>query len=129
MPTIKIKDRVISCTRCHTVVPSHGVIDSIIPFPLSSALVTHEGNIIPHQLWKHGFGSYPLDISGETAPASWALPIQLALLGRCILVSCWYCVVVEPWVETRERKRPTNGPITGSLIISIDRNGLETNEE
>ena len=70
-----------------------------------------QGTILPRQLRKHGSGSYPLDISGETAPASWLLSTELDLSGRCLVVSCWYCVFVEPWVETeRERGQLNTNP-------------------
>ena len=40
-------------------------------------MATCQGTIIPHQLRKHGFGSYPLDISGETAHALQVFPTKL----------------------------------------------------
>ena len=87
---------------CHKFVPSSTVRDPIILFPLFSTLATRQGTIIPHQLWKHSVGSYPLDISGDNAPTSQVLLTELALLGRCLVVYCWYCGVVEPRVETRK---------------------------
>ena len=70
MPAVEIKDRVMSCTRCYIVVASRTVIDFIIMFPSSGTLAMCQGTIIPRQLRKHGCGSYPLDISGETVPTS-----------------------------------------------------------
>ena len=100
-------DRVVSHARWHTVAPSRALIESIVLFPFLSTLALRQGTIIPHQLWKHGFGNYPLDISGETAPALQVLAVEVALTGRYLVVSCWYYVIVELWVETRRRKRPT----------------------
>ena len=37
------------------------------------------------------------------------LSTELSMSGWFFLVSCWYCVVVESWVETRRGKRPTGG--------------------
>ena len=34
-------------------------------------------------------------ISGETAPSSWVLPIDLDLSSRCLGVYCWYCDVLN----------------------------------
>ena len=94
-----------SCrAHCHTIVPSRIVIYSIVLLPSSSALAARQGTIIPSQLRKHGSGSYPLDISSGSVPASQVLPTELALSGRCLVVYCWYCGVVEQQVKTRKRK-------------------------
>ena len=78
---VEIKDMIMLRTHCHIVVPSRAVIDSIVMFPLLSALAAFKGTIIPLKLWKHGSGSYPLDIAGETMPSSQVFRIELALSG------------------------------------------------
>ena len=55
-----------------------------------------QGTIIPLQLWKHGSGSYPLDILGDTAPALQVLPTELLcqadamgfIVGIVVLLNC-----------------------------------------
>ena len=99
----------------HTVVSNQKLLDAVVLFPSLSALGVFQGTIVPCQLWKHGSGSYPLYISGETALTSQVLLTELSLLGRCLLVDCWYCGVIEPRVETRRRKRKINGFVAKTL--------------
>ena len=67
-----------------------------IQVPSLGALAMHQGTIIPRQLRKHGSGSYPLAISGVTAPASQVLPTELPsradvlwfIVGIVVLLNC-----------------------------------------
>ena len=60
-----------------------------------------QGTIIPRRLRKHGFGSYPLDISGETAPTSQVLPTELL----CRADVLWFIVGIVVMLNYGSRQK------------------------
>ena len=100
-----------------------------IQVPSLSALAARQGNIIPGQLWKHGSGSYPLDISGETVPSLQVLLTDLL----CQADVLWFIISIVVLLIHGSRQEGERGqqmvPLLGPLIDWAEGNVVAPDKE